>query len=195
MEYFSVDLDCPQLKGEVQLLGTLIYQLDKQLMDCIFPIWAIVAIALSSLVAVIIVIVMNRKWETIKFFMFMHFDILPNDDGPENLDEMEFDAFVTYRYIWSSYPKINCFLFPKISIYHPQQQTFQRIVRRFTLMFSHQIVEYEFNACNTQLYTFYTVKLRFLMRGNQVLNSQAVRRVKRLPNVFKKSNEGRQIQP
>ena len=29
--------------------------------------------------------------------MFMHFNVLPNDDGPENLDEMEFDAFVTYR--------------------------------------------------------------------------------------------------
>ena len=29
--------------------------------------------------------------------MFMHFDILPNDDGPENLDEMDFDAFITYR--------------------------------------------------------------------------------------------------
>ena len=28
----------------------------------------------------------------------MHFDILPDDDGPENLDVMEFDAFITYRY-------------------------------------------------------------------------------------------------
>ena len=55
-------------------------------MGCIFPIWAIVVISASSILAVIIDIVVNRKWETIKFFMFMHFDILPNDDDPENLD-------------------------------------------------------------------------------------------------------------
>ena len=66
-------------------------------MGCIFPILAISTIVASAVIIVVIIIILNRKWEAIKFFMFMHFDILPNDDGPENLDEMEFDAFVTYR--------------------------------------------------------------------------------------------------
>ena len=66
-------------------------------MGCIFPIWAISTIVTSAVIFVIIIIILNRKWEAIQFFMFMHFNILPNDDGPENLDEMEFDAFVTYR--------------------------------------------------------------------------------------------------
>ena len=66
-------------------------------MGCIFPIWAISSIVVSAVVIVIIIIILNRKWEAIRFFMFMHFDILPNDDGAENLDDVEFDAFVTYR--------------------------------------------------------------------------------------------------
>ena len=66
-------------------------------MQCIFPIWAICTIVASTLTIVVIIIILNRKWEAIRFFMFMHFNILPNDEGPENLDEMEFDAFVTYR--------------------------------------------------------------------------------------------------
>ena len=67
-------------------------------MGCIFPIWAIITISLVAVIILIVIIAIYRKWEAIKFFMFMHFDILPNDDGPENLDQMEFDAFVTYRY-------------------------------------------------------------------------------------------------
>ena len=67
-------------------------------MGCIFPIWAISTIVASAVIIVVTIIILNRKWEAIKFFMFMHFDILPNDDGRENLDEMEFDAFVTYRF-------------------------------------------------------------------------------------------------
>ena len=51
------------------------------------------------MIIVVVIIILNRKWETIKFFMFMHFDILPNNDGPEILEEMEFDASVTYRYV------------------------------------------------------------------------------------------------
>ena len=74
------------------------YQLDKQIMGCIFPIWAISTIVTSAVIVVVIIIILNRKLEAIRFFMFMHVDILPNDDGRENLDEIEFDAFVTYRF-------------------------------------------------------------------------------------------------
>ena len=66
-------------------------------MECIFPIWAISTIVASAVIIIVVIIILNRKWEAIRFFMFIHFDILPNNDGQENLDEMEFDAFVTYR--------------------------------------------------------------------------------------------------
>ncbi len=46
---------------------------------------------------VIVVIVINQKWEAIKFFLFMNYGVLLKDDEPENLDELEFDAFVAYR--------------------------------------------------------------------------------------------------
>ena len=65
-------------------------------MGCIFPVWAIVMLTLTTIGILVMIIVINRKWEAIKFFMFMRFNILPND-GPENLYEMEFDAFVAYR--------------------------------------------------------------------------------------------------
>ena len=66
-------------------------------MGCFFPVWAIVTISLGAIAIIVMIIVITKMWERIKFFMFMHFNILPNDDGPENLDEIEFDAFVTYR--------------------------------------------------------------------------------------------------
>ena len=78
-------------------VGTPVYQLDNKALGCIFPVWAISTIVASTLTVVVIIIILNRKWEAIRFFMFMHFNILPNNDGPENLYEMEFDAFVTYR--------------------------------------------------------------------------------------------------
>ena len=66
-------------------------------MGCNFPLWAIVIIATLSITIVVFVIVLNRKWEVIQFYMFVHFNVLTDDDGPENLDEMEFDGFITYR--------------------------------------------------------------------------------------------------
>ena len=79
------------------ILGTPVYKLDKEIMGCFFPVWAIVTISLGAIAIIVMIIVITKMWERIKFFMFMHFNILPNDDGPENLDEIEFDAFVTYR--------------------------------------------------------------------------------------------------
>ena len=73
------------------------YNLDAKKMGCLFPDWGIVIITLTAITIVVIIVVVNRKLEAIKFFLFMRFNILPNDDGPEELDEMEFDAFVAYR--------------------------------------------------------------------------------------------------
>ena len=66
-------------------------------MKYIFAVWGIIVIALTTVIIIIAIVIINRKWETIKFCMFIQYGILPNDDGPENLDEMDFDAFVTYR--------------------------------------------------------------------------------------------------
>ena len=66
-------------------------------MKCIFPAWGIIVIVITAVIIVIAIVIINRKWETIKFFMFMRYGMVPNDDGPENLDEMDFDTFVTYR--------------------------------------------------------------------------------------------------
>ncbi len=45
----------------------------------------------------IIVIIINRKWNAMKFLLFFQFNVLINDDEPEHVDELEFDAFVIYR--------------------------------------------------------------------------------------------------
>ena len=66
-------------------------------MNCNFPPWAIIFVALLSVAILVLVIVLNRKWETIKFYMFVHFNVLTDDDGPEDLNEMDFDGFITYR--------------------------------------------------------------------------------------------------
>ena len=72
-------------------------------MGCIFPLWAIVTISVTAVAVILSLIVINRKWEKIKFYAFVHFNILTKDDGPEKLDEIDFDAYVTYRYTAHKY--------------------------------------------------------------------------------------------
>ncbi len=62
-----------------------------------FPFWIGIVTGSIVLGLIIFVIAINRKWEAIKFLLFMKFKILTNDDEPENVDEMEFDAFIAYR--------------------------------------------------------------------------------------------------
>ncbi len=67
-------------------------------MGCVaFPIWIGIVTGIVIFVIIITLILTNRKWEAIKFLLFMKFDILTNDDEPENVDELQFDAFITYR--------------------------------------------------------------------------------------------------
>ena len=66
-------------------------------MGCEFPLWAIITISVVAVASIVIIIVLNRKWDAIKFLLYIRFNILVNDDGPEKLDEIDFDAFVTYR--------------------------------------------------------------------------------------------------
>ena len=79
--------------------GKRIVYLDKGSMGCAFPTWTIIVAAVGSITFVIFALVVNRKWEAIKFYIFIHFNVLTNDDGPEDLTDMDFDAFVTYRYM------------------------------------------------------------------------------------------------
>ena len=79
-------------------IGTPIHKLSNEAMGCGFPLWVIITISIAAVTIIAVIIIINRKWEAIKFRMFIKYNILINDDGPENLDEMEFDAFITYRY-------------------------------------------------------------------------------------------------
>ncbi len=62
-----------------------------------FPIWVGIVTGTVILSLITAAIVINRKWEAVKFLCFMKFNILLNDDEVENVDELEFDAFVAYR--------------------------------------------------------------------------------------------------
>ncbi len=74
------------------------FLLNRKSMGCLaFPVRIGISIACSFLVVVAVVIIINRKWEAIKFFLFMRLDVLVNDDPPENVSEIEFDAFIAYR--------------------------------------------------------------------------------------------------
>ncbi len=76
-------------------------KLNRKSMGCLdFPVWIGISIGCVVVVVVVVGIVINRKWEAIKFLMFMKFDLLVNDDPPEKLSEMEFDAFVAYRCVF-----------------------------------------------------------------------------------------------
>ncbi len=67
-------------------------------MGCIsFPFWIGIVTGTVILFLLISVVVVNRKWEAIKFLLFMRFNFLVNDDQPGNIDELEYDAFVIYR--------------------------------------------------------------------------------------------------
>ncbi len=67
-------------------------------MGCItLPVWIGIVTAAVTVCFIITIIIINRKWEAIKFFLFVKFNYLINDDPPEYINEMEFDAFVIYR--------------------------------------------------------------------------------------------------
>ena len=79
-------------------------------MGCVtFPIWIGVVTGTVILSLIFLLIVINRKWNAIKYCMFIKFNILLNDDEPEIVDELEVDAFVIYRFVLA-----HCFAFQVI---------------------------------------------------------------------------------
>ncbi len=67
-------------------------------MGCLnFPLWIGITIGSVVVLVIVVIIVINRKWEAVKFFLFMRFNVSVNDDLPENVEDFEFDAFVSFR--------------------------------------------------------------------------------------------------
>ena len=83
--------------------GTSILKLDG--LECFgkeLPTWLKSLIGLSvglTILTVIAIIAINRRWNEVKWFMYLHFDILDKKDGNENLQNKENDALISYRYI------------------------------------------------------------------------------------------------
>ena len=80
-----------------------VYDLDPVKMGC-FPrgltLWEKILIGLSVIIAIAIVIAIiaiSRRWEEVKWFMYLHFDILGTSDKKDDLEHAENDALVSYR--------------------------------------------------------------------------------------------------
>ena len=58
-----------------------------------------------TIVMTIAIIAISRRWNEVKFFLYLHFDILDKNDGDEKLTDKFYDIFVSYRYI--TFVKVN----------------------------------------------------------------------------------------
>ena len=75
-----------------------IYELDEDVLGCAIEwYWTVTLACVAVSVFVTAALVLHRNWEKLKFLLFVHFDILTTDDGVENLDDMLYDGFVSYR--------------------------------------------------------------------------------------------------
>ena len=45
----------------------------------------------------IAIIAVSRRWNEVKFFLYLHFDFLNKNDGNEDLTNKLYDVFVSYR--------------------------------------------------------------------------------------------------
>ena len=52
---------------------------------------------------VIVIIAIGRRWNEVKWFLYLHFNILDKSDRNENLDGKKYDAFISYRYFFYSF--------------------------------------------------------------------------------------------
>ena len=84
--------------------GRPMYLLNPVQMGC-FPkkltLWQKILIGISitlTIVLVIAIIAINRRWNEVKWFMYLHFDILAKNDGEENMEDVESDILLSYRY-------------------------------------------------------------------------------------------------
>ena len=88
------------LSTKCSISEKLIYRLDMSTLGCIyqFPVWEMTVLGLASVLVMFLIMVINRQWKKLKFYAFVHFDILTKDDEPEDLKDIEFDGYITYRF-------------------------------------------------------------------------------------------------
>ena len=80
-----------------------IHALDPVQMGC-FPkeltLWEKLLIGISATVItgiVIAIIAISRRWNEVKWLMYLHFEIPPNQDKKENWENKDFDAVFSYK--------------------------------------------------------------------------------------------------
>ncbi len=86
-----------------KLNGTPVYTLSRVKMGC-YPKkvarWIIAVSSISSgliLISVIMAIIVHRKWNAVRWIVYKNFNKLLGDpDRNEDLDSMEFDAFLSF---------------------------------------------------------------------------------------------------
>ena len=85
--------------------GIPIFKMNATYMNCLpllreMPAWGIGLISGAGVLIIVFVIAMiaiARRWNAVKFWMYMHFDILDkNDDDLGRLDGIQFDALLSY---------------------------------------------------------------------------------------------------
>ena len=83
--------------------GNPIYKLDKEKLGCLpknLPRWAIIVLSALSAVLVTVtvtILVIFKRWNEVKFWLYLHFDILDKRDEGEDLKGIRSDALVSYR--------------------------------------------------------------------------------------------------
>ena len=89
------------------MIDTPIYLIDSSQMGCDQSnIWFPVLLIGGILIMIVITVALLVKYsDAIAFFLYLRFDIMIGRDSvTEDIDNMEFDAFVTYRYSTHSSP-------------------------------------------------------------------------------------------
>ena len=72
----------------------------------------LIEVSAGATVAIVIAIIaISRRWNEVKWFMYLHFDILSTNDGDENLEIKKSDALLSYRYISHVFFGLNFYLF------------------------------------------------------------------------------------
>ena len=86
-----------------KLVGKQIYKLTSNEMGC-YPhklsLGEKITIGIFGTLIIgitIAILAISRRWNEVKFFLFLHFDILDKNDGDEDLTDKSYDVFVSYR--------------------------------------------------------------------------------------------------
>ena len=89
-----------------KLVGKQIYKLTSDEMGC-YPhrlsVGEKITIGIfgTLIVGIVITIIAkSRRWNEVKWFLYLHFNILDKSDNNKDLTEKKYDAFLSYRYYY-----------------------------------------------------------------------------------------------